>query len=85
MDQNTTSMQMSKYANLHLKLCNHAGHQQLVNDVKFSPDARLVASASFDKSIRVSRKNLMDYLIDGGTSSFTQYYQRFGVGRQAGS
>ena len=84
-DQNTTSMQMSKYPNVHLKLCNHAGHQQLVNDVKFSPDARLVASASFDKSIRVSRKNLMDYLIDGGTSSFTQYSQRCGVGRLAGS
>ena len=51
---NTTSMQTSKYPNVHLKLCNYAGHQQLVNDVKFSPDARLVASASFDKSIRVN-------------------------------
>lgn len=29
------------------------GHMQLVNDVKFSPDTRLIASASFDKSIKL--------------------------------
>lgn len=29
------------------------GHQQLVNDVRFSPDTRLLASASFDKSIKI--------------------------------
>ncbi|CAH1403633.1 unnamed protein product [Nezara viridula] len=29
------------------------GHQQLINDVKFSPDTRLLASASFDKSIKL--------------------------------
>ena len=29
------------------------GHQQLINDVRFSPDMRLIASASFDKSIKL--------------------------------
>lgn len=29
------------------------GHQNLINDVKFSPDMRLVASASFDKSVKI--------------------------------
>lgn len=29
------------------------GHQQLINDVKFSPDSRIIASASFDKSIKI--------------------------------
>eukprot|EP00095_Tigriopus_kingsejongensis_P005939 maker-scaffold316_size209483-snap-gene-1.29 protein:Tk05939 transcript:maker-scaffold316_size209483-snap-gene-1.29-mRNA-1 annotation:"notchless protein homolog 1" len=34
-------------------LARMTGHQQLVNDVKFSPDCRLIASASFDKAIRL--------------------------------
>ncbi|KAL9885279.1 notchless protein homolog 1 isoform 2-T2 [Glossina fuscipes fuscipes] len=31
------------------------GHQNVVNDVKYSPDVKLIASASFDKSIRLWR------------------------------
>ena len=29
------------------------GHQQLINEVQFSPDTRLIASASFDKSVKL--------------------------------
>ncbi|KAI1295855.1 Notchless -like protein 1 [Halotydeus destructor] len=42
-------------------VCRMTGHQQLINDVKFSPDCRLIASASFDKSIK---------LWDGKTGKF---------------
>lgn len=31
------------------------GHQNVVNDVKFSPDTKLIVSASFDKSVRLWR------------------------------
>ena len=34
-------------------LSHSSGHQQLVNQVCFSPDARLIASASFDKSVKL--------------------------------
>ncbi|KAK9503559.1 hypothetical protein O3M35_010092 [Rhynocoris fuscipes] len=42
-------------------LARLTGHQQLINDVKFSPDTRIFASASFDKSIK---------LWDGKTGKF---------------
>ncbi|XP_070572350.1 notchless protein homolog 1-like [Ptychodera flava] len=42
-------------------LCRMTGHQQLINEVKFSPDTRLIASASFDKSVK---------LWDGKTGKF---------------
>lgn len=42
-------------------VCRMTGHQQLINDVKFSPDTRLIASASFDKSVK---------LWDGKTGQF---------------
>lgn len=38
------------------------GHQQLINDVRFSPDARLIASASFDKSIKLWEGRTGKYL-----------------------
>ena len=34
-------------------LARMTGHQQLINDVRFSPDGRLICSASFDKSIKI--------------------------------
>ncbi|XP_053981698.1 notchless protein homolog 1 [Hylaeus volcanicus] len=38
------------------------GHQQLINDVKFSPDGRMIASASFDKSIKLWESNTGKYI-----------------------
>jgi ribosome assembly protein 4 len=34
-------------------LARMTGHQQLINQVVFSPDTRLIASASFDKSVKL--------------------------------
>ncbi|XP_052801296.1 notchless protein homolog 1-like [Mya arenaria] len=42
-------------------LARLTGHMQLINDVRFSPDTRLLASASFDKSVK---------LWDGKTGKF---------------
>ncbi|XP_076245673.1 notchless protein homolog 1 isoform X1 [Calliopsis andreniformis] len=38
------------------------GHQQLINDVKFSPNGRIIASASFDKSIKLWESNTGKYI-----------------------
>lgn len=38
------------------------GHQQLINDVKFSPDGRVIASASFDKSIKLWESTTGKYI-----------------------
>lgn len=34
-------------------LARMTGHQALINQVLFSPDSRIIASASFDKSIKL--------------------------------
>ena len=38
------------------------GHQQLINDVKFSPNGRVIASASFDKSIKLWESSTGTYI-----------------------
>ncbi|EDV30769.1 uncharacterized protein Dana_GF14879 [Drosophila ananassae] len=38
------------------------GHQNVVNDVKYSPDVKLIASASFDKSVRLWRATDGQYI-----------------------
>ncbi len=42
-----------KYSLFNDMLLLFQGHQQLINDVSFSPDGRLIASGSFDKSIKL--------------------------------
>lgn len=37
---------------LNIKI-NTSGHQQLINEVCYSPNGRLIASASFDKSVKL--------------------------------
>ena len=50
------------------------GHQALINDVRFSPDGRLLSSASFDKSIKVwnGRDGKFLYSLRGHVASVYQ-------------
>jgi len=43
-------------------VCRMTGHQQLVNHVAFSPDGTKIASASFDKSVRIWNGRTGKYL-----------------------
>lgn len=43
-------------------LCRMTGHHALINEVLFSPDTRLIASASFDKSIKIWEGKTGKYL-----------------------
>lgn len=42
-------------------LARMTGHQALINEVLFSPDGRTIASASFDKSIKLWDGNTGKY------------------------
>lgn len=43
-------------------VCRMTGHQQLVNHVAFTPDGRMIASGSFDKSIKLWQGYTGEYL-----------------------
>lgn len=49
------------------------GHQALVNEVLFSPDTRLLASASFDKSIKIWDGKTGKYVLESNTLLILDY------------
>ncbi|VDM22233.1 unnamed protein product [Hydatigera taeniaeformis] len=51
-DDNTLSLWTPEVTK-HSLCLRMTGHQGVVNDVKFSPDSRLIASASFDHSVKI--------------------------------